>query len=174
MIIEDESIITDEEKEFIKSVILGGDIPFYWSPSQYPNDNKPFLYHTLIHRKTQRIHSEHAEFFKTIVKRFATKHKISCNVFIRGCINFYFPMEDNATPHQDHIFPYSHAIIYLNQSKGGATVILSDGIPTSIDNKILKTVEPVQFKILGFNGKYPHYPLYPKEGRRMIAVLTFI
>ena len=167
MIIEDESIITHEEKQFIKSVILGGDIPFYWSPYQYPKDTKPFLYHTLVHRETQHVHSEHAEFFKAIIKRFAAKHKVSCNVFLRGCINLTFFMEDKGTPHQDHTFPHHQAIIYLNQSKGGSTIILSE------KNKILKTIEPSQFKIIGFDGKYPHYQLYPKEGRRMVAVLTF-
>jgi len=168
MIIEDQNIITPEEKRFIKSVILGGDLPFYWSPFQGPQDVKPFLYHTLIHRDTQQIHSPHTEFFKTIVKRFATKHKISCNVFLRGCINLTFPTEGKGIPHQDHTFPHSQAIIYLNQSKGGPTVILSE------KNKILKTIDPLQFKIISFKGKYPHYHLYPKKGRRVTAVLTFI
>ena len=168
MITEDQNIITPEEKRFIKSVILGGDLPFYWASSQGSQDTKPFLYHTLIHRNTQQIHSQYAEFFKTIVKRFATKHKISCNVFLRGCINLTFPTEGKGPIHQDHKFPHSQAIIYLNQSKGASTVILSE------KNKILKTIDPLQFKIISFKGKYPHYHLYPKKGRRVTAVLTFI
>ena len=168
MIIEDQNIIIDEEKRFIKSVILGGALPFYWAPCQGHQDTKPFLYHTLIHRDTQQIHSQHADFFKTIVKRFATKHKMSCNVFLRGCINLTFPTEGKGPIHQDHKFPHSQIIIFLNQSQGGSTVILSE------KNKILKTIEPLQFKIISFEGKYPHYQFFPKKGRRMVAALTFI
>ena len=168
MIIEDQSIITHSEKQFINTVILGGTIPFYWSKSQDHRDNKPFLYHTLIHRETQQIHSEHANFFKEIVKRFTTKHKLSCNVFLRGGINLTFPREGKGHTHWDHTFPHQQVIIYLNQSEGGSTTILSE------KNKILKTIEPKQFKVISFNGKYPHYQTYPKKGRRMIAVVTFI
>ena len=41
-------------------------------------------------------------------------------------------------------------------------------------NKILKTIQPKQFKVISFNGKYPHYQTYPTKGRRMVAVVTFI
>ena len=168
MIIEDESILNENDKQYIETVVLGEHISFFWAENQAENDSKPYLYHTLIHRKTQQIHSDYANFFKDLVKKFAIKHKLECRVFLRGCINLSFPMKGKGTPHRDHTFPHRQVIIYLNKSKGGSTVILSD------KHKILKTIAPKQFKMISFDGKYPHYQNYPKDGRRVVAVLTFI
>ena len=77
-------------------------------------------------------------------------------------------MKGKGTPHRDHAFSYQQIIMYLNKSKGGSTVILSD------KQKIIKTIEPKQFKMVSFDGNYLHYQNYPVEGRRVVAVLTFI
>ena len=55
-------------------------------------------------------------------------------------------MKGKGTPHRDHTFPHRQVIIYLNKSKGGSTVILSE------KHKILKTIEPKQFKMISFYG----------------------
>ena len=168
MIIEDESIFSTMEKQYINSVILGEDISFFWSHKQDKDDGKPHLYHTLIHRDSQQIHSSYAAFFKELTTKFIKKHKLDFRVFLRGCINLTFPMKGKGTPHQDHDFPHQQIIMYLNKSKGGSTAILSD------KRKIIKTIEPKQFKMVSFDGNYLHYQNYPVEGRRVVAVLTFI
>ena len=58
--IEGESILNENEKQYIETVILGEHISFFWAENQVENDSKPFLYHTLIHKKTQQIHSDYA------------------------------------------------------------------------------------------------------------------
>ena len=168
MIIEDESIFNTVEKQHIDSVILGEDISFFWSHNQAKDDGKSFLYHTLIHRETHQIHSAFAAFFTELATKFIKKHKLDFRVFLRGSINLTFPMKGKGTPHRDHAFSYQQIIMYLNKSKGGSTAILSD------KRKIIKTIEPKQFKMVSFDGNYLHYQNYPVEGRRVVAVLTFI
>ena len=122
MIIEDESILNENDKQYIETVVLGEHISFFWAENQAENDSKPYLYHTLIHRKTQQIHSDYANFFKDLVKKFAIKHKLECRVFLRGCINLSFPMKGKGTPHRDHTFPHRQVIIYLNNSHGNTVI----------------------------------------------------
>ena len=171
MVIEDESILIPEEKDYIKNIILGENIPFYWMKESVAGEfGEPCFTHTLIHRDTQEIHSEHADFFKKIARRFADRHKIPCNVFLRGCINLTCPQPQlrKSTAHVDHDFPHYQFLLHLNKSNGGSTLILDS------KKKIIKTIEPKQFKGLGFKGGLPHCMTFPKSGRRVVAVLTFL
>ena len=168
MIIEDESIFSTMEKQYINSVILGEDISFFWSHKQDKDDGKPHLYHTLIHRDSQQIHSSYAAFFKELTTKFIKKHKLDFRVFLGGYINLTFPMKGKGTPHCAHDFPHQQIIMYLNKSKGGSTAILSD------KRKIIKTIQPKQFKMVSFDGNYLHYQNYPNEGRRVTVAITFI
>ena len=170
MVIEDESILIPDEKEYIKNVILGENIPFYWTEESVVGKKEPCLMHTLIHRDTQQIVSEHANFFKKIAKRFADRHKIPCNVFLRGCINFTYPQPQSgrSAAHVDHPFPHYQFLLHLNKSKGGSTFILDS------KKKIIKTIEPKQFKGFGFKGGLSHCMTFPKSGRRVVSVFTFL
>ena len=93
---------------------------------------------------------------------------IPCNVFFRGCINLTYPQSGRSEPHIDHSFPHHHFLLHLNKSAGGDTIILDS------KKKIIKTIEPKQFKGLGFKGGLPHCMTFPKSGRRVVAVLTFL
>ena len=170
MVIEDESILTTEEKEYIKNVILG--VPgaaFFWMKESVAREGKPWFMHLLIHRDTQQIVSDHANFFKKIARRFADRHKIPCNVFLRGCINLTYPQPQpgRTRPHVDHSFPHYQFLLHLNQSDGGSTFILNS------KKKVIKTIKPKQFKGFGFKGPTLHCMTFPKSGRRVLAVLTF-
>ena len=169
MVIEDESILIPEEKDYIKNVILGENIPFYWMKESVAGEfGEPCFTHTLIHRDTQEIHSEHADFFKKITKRFANRHKIPCNVFLRGCINLTYPQSGRSMPHVDHSFPHYQFLLHLNKSNGGSTFILDS------KKKVIKTIRPKQFKGFGFKGGMFHCMTFPESGRRVLAVLTFL
>ena len=168
MVIEDESILTIGEKEYIKNIILGENIPFYWMKESVVGKGEPCLTHTLINRKTQQIVSPQSNFFKKIVKRFADRYKIPCNVFLRGCINLSYPNSGRSGVHVDHPFPHYQFLLHLNKSNGGSTLILDS------KKKIIKTIEPKQFKGFGFKGGLPHCMTFPKSGRRVVAVLTFL
>ena len=168
MVIEDESILTTEEKEYIKNIILSERIPFYWVEESVLDEGRPWLMHLLIHKETQQIVSEHADFFKKITKRFANRHKIPCNVFLRGCINLTYPQSGRSIPHVDHSFPHYQFLLHLNKSNGGSTFILDS------KKKVIKTIKPKQFKGFGFKGGMFHCMTFPKSGRRVLAVLTFL
>ena len=168
MVIEDESILTMGEKDHIKNIILGEDTPYYWMKETIRSDEKSWFMHLLIHRDTQQIVSPHAKFFKKIAQRFAHRHKIPCNVFLRGCINLSYPHPGRSGVHVDHPFPHYQFLLHLNKSNGGSTLILDS------KKKIIKTIEPKQFKGFGFKGGLPHCMTFPKSGRRVVAVLTFL
>jgi len=167
MIIEDKNILITKEKEYIKNIILGEKTPFYWVKETVIGKGEPCLVHGLIHRKTQKIVSPHADFFKKITKRFANRYKIPCNIFLRGCINLTFPQPGRSAAHIDHPFPHYQFLLHLNESNGGTTLILDS------KKKVIKTIRPQQFKGFGFKGGPFHCMTFPKSGRRVIAVLTF-
>jgi len=167
MVIEDEDILTEQEKKHITNTVLSEHTPFYWLEESIKGEGKPWLFHGLIIRDTQKIVSPHANFFITIVKRFAHRHKIPCNVFFRGCINLTYPQAGRSAPHVDHDFPHYQFLMHLNQSDGGSTFILNS------KNKVIKTIKPKQFKAFGFKGGPLHCMDFPKTGRRVLVVLTF-
>ena len=166
MVIEDESILTTKEKEYIKNMILGDRTPFYWMETLH-GERKPWFMHVLIHRDTHKIVSGHTNFFKKIAKRFANRHKIPCKVFFRGCINLTYPQSGRSRLHVDHSFPHYQFILHLNKSNEGSTFILD------LKKKVIKTIKPKQFKGFGFKGGMLHCMAFPKSGRRVVAVLTF-
>jgi len=168
MIIEDESILTTKEKEYINNIILDKRTPFFWLKESIPGEGRPCFIHGLIHRETQQVLSEHANFFKEITKRFADRYKIPCNVFLRGCINLTYPQSGRSWPHVDHSFPHYQFILHLNKSNEGSTFILDS------KKKVIKTIEPKQFRGVGFKGGALHCMTFPKSGRRVVAVLTFL
>ena len=168
MVIEDESILTTEEEEYIKNTILSDSTPFWWIKESILGEGKPLFIHILIHRETQQIVSEHANFFQKIAKRFATRHKIPCNVFLRGSINLTYPQSGKSAVHIDHNFPHYQFLLHLNKADGGSTLILDS------KGQVIKTISPKQFKGFGFKGGVPHCMTFPKKGRRVLAVLTFL
>ena len=168
MVIEDESILTTEEKEYIKNIILNDRTPFCWIKESILGEGKPCFIHVLIHRETQQIVSGYTNFFQKIAKRFATRYKIPCNVFLRGCINLTYPQSGRSAVHIDHSFPHYQFLLHLNKSNGGSTLILDS------KKKVIKTISPKQFKGFGFKGGVPHCMTFPKKGRRVLAVLTFL
>ena len=166
MIIEDENLLTKNEKEEITTGILGNNFPFYWDDDQVLQDGKPFLFHTIIRRDNGELRSSVAPFFMKIVKRFALKHNLQCTHFYRGCINLTYPAPYHSTPHKDHDSSVYEIIIYLNKIKTGSTFLLKD-------KKIFKEIKPKQFKAVCFKGDFTHYYDYPQKGRRMVAVFSF-
>ena len=168
MVIEDESILTAEEKEYIKDKILSDSTPYCWIKESVRGEGKPCFIHPLIHRGNQQIVSGYANFFQKIAQRFATRYKIPCNVFLRGCINLTYPQSGRSAPHVDHPFPHYQFLLHLNKSDGGSTLILDS------KKEVIKTISPKQFKGFGFKGGVPHCMTFPKKGRRVLAVLTFL
>jgi hypothetical protein len=185
MIIEDNLIINENEKNIIKNQILSSQFPFYWHPYQVEKDNNPYFQHVLIERNTGEIKSYYINFFDIIIKRFLKKNNINFNRYLRACINLTYPNnKDMGEPHVDHIEKHSSIIIYLNNASG--TTILYDYIYNENKNthenyelfiknkKILKEIQPEQFKLIFIKNVLYHCQKYPSSDRRVIAIFTFI
>ena len=169
MVIEDENLLTTEEKEYIENTVLSGDTPFWWIKESVIGEGKPIFVHILIHRESQQILSaEYAAFFQKLAQRFATRYKIPCNVFLRGSLNLTYPQSGRSAVHVDHNFPHYQFLLHLNKADGGSTLILDS------KGQVIKTISPKQFKGFGFKGGLPHCMTFPNTGRRVVAVLTFL
>ena len=96
MVIEDESILTTEEKEYIKNIILGERTPFYWVKESVLGEGRPWLMHLLIHKETQQIVSPHAKFFKKIAQRFAHLIKSRAMYFLEDVLIFLILTQEEA------------------------------------------------------------------------------
>ena len=116
--IEDESILTAEEKEYIKDKVLSDSTTYCWIKESVRGEGKPCFIHPLIHRGNQQIVSEYANFFQIIAQGFATGYKIPCNVFLRVCINLTYPQSGRSAPHVDHPYPHYQFLLHLNKSDG--------------------------------------------------------
>lgn len=174
MYIEDRNFLKKEHKDYINNIVLQNSFPFYWNDSQTIKDNLPFFSHILYNRPEAieeglpAINSPHYQIFLDILNCFLTKHKIKFNKILRASINLTFNINQKKSKiHVDHEFEHNQVIIYLNKSDG-ETIILNDDKKT-----IFKKIKPEQFKGICFNKK-PHYIIYPKTNRRLIAVYTFI
>lgn len=172
MFFESKNFLNKNQKNYINNVVLGDNFPFYWYDHQTEKDKKPFLSHVLYKRpeisnNQNQINSEHFGIFLDFLKSFLNKNKIELNKLFRASVNCTFNInEKKSNTHIDHEFDHKQVIIYLNDSEG-ETVILND------KNKIIKKIKPEKFKGICFDKK-PHYIIYPKKGRRVIAVYTFI
>ena len=83
-------------------------------------------------------------------------------IFYRISANCEHPHESNLPnmPHNDHQFPHENLLIYLNDPKGGYTMVENEKYYGKEDDVIL------------FNGF--HCNAHPKTGRRLVSIATFL
>ena len=87
-------------------------------------------------------------------------------VFGSGWLGIPIKEDKGAFPHIDHSFPHKNLIIYLNDPAGGDTVLVDK------DYKEIDRHHPKEDDIISFEGI--HYQKMPKEGRRIVLVVTYI
>jgi hypothetical protein len=172
-IIEDTAILTEYQTEHINNVILGNDIPWFFSKDSVYGDNLSYFSHVLIHRKEENRNSENnsplTNFFIEIFNSQVSKHNIRINEILRASLNATF-YEDRpyGTIHLDHDFEHNNFIMYLDTIENAGTGIFRD-----------KEIEPlyisqcIKFNYVVFPGLL-HAQQYPPPGkRRVVFVLTF-
>ena len=83
-------------------------------------------------------------------------------IFYRISANCEHPHESNLPnmPHNDHQFPHENLLIYLNDPKGGYTMVENEKYYGKEDDVIL------------FSGF--HCNAHPKTGRRLVSITTFL
>ena len=169
LIIEDRDILSFFDKEIIKDKIINNSyFPFYWNDYQTPNDNLPFLFHSLKSREIENpANNILYDFFKEILLKFCKKHNLKLNKIHRACINLTFPVgKDIGTIHKDHEFEHKQLLIYLNNSDEGSTYIYDD------NKNLIKEIIYEQFKAVCFDNCF-HAGGFPKSKRRLVCVITF-
>jgi len=172
--IEDDSFLTEENKNFINNVVLNNNFPYYMYNHSVNEDNKYFLSHVILKRKEQRDKDEvfNSYFhpgFLSIVDSFTNKHKIKVKELLRMAVNYTFNNTyEKIDAHKDHTFKYNQLLVCLNDpaDKNSKTVILNN------KNKIFKSISPKQYKGVCF-GSASHYNYIPKFGNRIMFVCTF-
>lgn len=174
--IEDRNFLSDEQKLFIDNVVLGANFPFYWNDSAtHEPDDCGFLIHTLLNRPEARqngetgINSDYHNYFMEMFDCFCRKNNIAYKEVLRIAVNMTMHNGEELSPvHIDHNFPHNQCLMYLNDSPTSLTTILEEDGKT-----VWKEVKAEKFKAVCFPDRQ-HFVHLPKEGRRVVAVYTFI
>jgi hypothetical protein len=169
------NFLTLENKEFINKVVLSDIFPFYLS--KVDNSVKDeMLTHVVLRRPEERqnenegFNSDYAQATINILENALKKAKLKpYKKLLRICYNFTFNNSSEKCPiHNDHQYNHKQFLMYLNNpiDKEATTVILKD-------KKIYKNTCPEQYKAVIFDN-LEHYFYYPKEGSRIVLVITFL
>ena len=172
-IIEDAANLNTDQINYINNVILGNDIPWFYSNDSVYGDGLSYFSHVLIHRKEQNknfeINSPFTDFFIEIFNQQVIKHNIRVNEILRASLNATFYEDRNyGSAHLDHEFDHNNFIMYLDTINEAGTGIFADNETTPI-----YISECVKFNYVMFPGLL-HAQQYPPPGkRRVVFVLTF-
>ena len=111
---------------------------------------------------------EEMDLVEHVLKEIFRSNHITLNCLYRISANCTLPIKEDkgAFPHIDHNFPHKNLIIYLTDPAGGDTVLVDK------DYKEIDRHHPKEDDIISFEGI--HYQKMPKEGRRIVLVVTYI
>tara|TARA_R100000329_G_C7553673_1_gene195707 strand:- start:112 stop:642 length:531 start_codon:yes stop_codon:yes gene_type:complete len=175
MIIEDNNFLTREQKYHIDNVILGANFPWFYSSLVKDTNNsyeeRPYFHHVVLRRPELRepnelYNSHHSEFCINVLNSFCKKNRIKYEEIYR--INFNCDFNngyESCMPHEDHPFPHQQLLVYLNNSSNNSYTVIKN------KNQEIK-IKPEKYKGISFEKKI-HYHYYPKQGRRVVLVMTF-
>ena len=175
MIIEDNNFLTKEQKDHIDHEILGANFPWYYSSlvkdTNMFYEEKPYFHHAVLRRPDLRepgelYNSHHSEFCIDVLDTFCNKNNIQYKNIYR--INFNLDFNngyETCDPHEDHPFPHHQLIVYLNNCSNDLYTVIK-----SKDDEI--KIKPEKYKGISFE-KTIHHHYYPKQGRRVVLVITY-
>lgn len=172
-IIENKANLQRWQQEEINKVVLGNEIPWYFSQHSVFGDNLSYFSHVLIHRKEQKANQEHnsplTNFFIDILQQILKENSIAYNEILRASLNTtFFNDKPTGTVHLDHDFEHNNFIMYLEDVSDAGTVIYKE-------NDLTKQyiTQSNQFNYVIFPG-FKHAQLFPLPGkRRTVFVATF-
>jgi hypothetical protein len=133
--------------EYIESILMGSDFPwFYQSTVSKVDDNKEFYFnHTLYFNSVVTSHlfqSIMTEFLERLNPKQLLRSKVNC--FLRSKEHFKFGK------HIDTVDKHNVALWYAN-TNNGKTVIIENGKEEIIDN--------IKNRMVIFDGSLEHYPI---------------
>lgn len=172
-IIENRAELTYHQVKHINDVVLGNNMPWYFSQDSVYKDNISYFSHVLIHRKEENKNVENnsplTDFFIEIFNKEMNKNKIEVNEILRASLNatFYHDRKYGSI-HVDHSFEHKNFIMYLNTIDNAGTAVFDNDI-----NNPIYISECVKFQYVVFPG-LEHAQMYPPPGsRRAVFVVTF-
>tara|TARA_R100001015_G_C4618254_1_gene174718 strand:- start:54 stop:590 length:537 start_codon:yes stop_codon:yes gene_type:complete len=171
--IEDKNFLSKKSINFIETVVLGNNFPFFLNTNAVSGDNNNFMSHIVLKRIEERknkneINSSFYINFIDILNEFTKKNNITYKEVFRISVNFSYNNNSKCSPiHVDHEFSHRQLLVYLNTVEDAFTVIYNKS-----KNKILKKINPEKYKGVCFNS-FPHVGFFPKKGERIVIVYTF-
>ena len=174
-LIEDKNFLKKESINFIETIILGNNFPFFLNKNTVAKDNNSFMSHVVLKRIEERknknknkINSSYYSNFVKILNEFTEKNNINYKEIFRIAVNFSYKNNSKCSPiHVDHEFPHKQLLVYLNTVKDAFTVIYDES-----KNRILKKIIPMKYKGVCFDG-LPHAGFFPEKGEKIVIVYTF-
>ena len=168
--------LTENYKQF-KNQVNHEEFPWHWiersvqrSPKTDGHLNHGYYTSIFLRRPeagkllfpTESAPPEYVISIQSVMEEILLANNIKPAVFYRMSVNCEHPHESNLPnmPHTDHQFPHENLLIYLNDSKGGYTMVENEKYYGKEDDVIL------------FNGF--HCNAHPKTGRRLVSIATFL
>lgn len=172
-IIENNANLTEYQIQHINNIILGNNIPWYFSQDSVYGDNLSYFSHVLIHRKEENRNTEKnsplTDFFVDILNTELLRNNICVSEILRASLNATFNSNRTyGSIHLDHDFEHNNFIMYLDTIEDAGTAFFRE----NSDNPFYIS-KCVKFNYIIFPGLL-HAQLYPPpEKRRVVFVATF-
>ena len=149
---------------------------------QDPRHSTPSFAHLIYHPNNQ--HNPHLDFFMPLLNATCEKAGLELHTLLRMRLGFllntkysfpHLPYEYN-TPHRDYEQEHFTACYYVNSSDGDTVIFHEKDQPLLTGQKYHRKFksEPLQGKVLVFNGWHFHASTCPKmHNQRIVLTMNF-
>ena len=186
--IELENPLTEEYLE-LKHAVNGRRFPWFCSETSVGAQGNRFLLfsHPVVLRplggEDSKVVSQRVRRVMPVLSQIFEANKVNATNIYRVCFNvsLYHP-HTTSDPHVDHEFPHQSLIIYLNPVSCGSTYVFKEkfsdehpaGSYDAFDHHLVVDVEsePVEDKIVSFDGFNYHAQGFPAVGERRITLVA--
>lgn len=184
-------LINPLTKEYLelKRSVRSNRFPWYYSESSVGAQSNNFLLfsHPVVGRPERgnkpKVVSKRFEKVMPVIMQIFEANDLQPENFFRICFNNVFHNAHRMSdPHVDHEFPHRNLLIYLNQVSCGPTYVFNETFsaqypPGSYDAYNHDLVvgwesEPVEDKVVSFDGFHYHAQGFPKAGERRITLVV--
>ena len=188
MITEMKNPLTPEYLELKRSV-RSNRFPWYFSETSVSAQGNNFMLysHPVVLRPLDgdkpQVVSKRFEKAMPVIEQIFEANDLHPEHVFRICFNSVFhSAHEMSDPHVDHEFPHRNLLIYLNQVSCGSTYIFKETFsaqyPSGSYNAFEHNLvvgwesEPVEDKIVSFDGFHYHAQGFPKLGERRISLVV--
>ena len=170
--VEDKDFLNKKQIKYINEHILNVHIPWYFQKNTViSKKQKPYFSHTVLRipeerKEGEKFNSIESSFCTDVLNVFCKKNNIEYKELLRIAFNLsYNNGFEKCDIHRDHDYVHKQLIVYLNNCDEQSYTVIKN-------NKKEIKIKPESFKGVCFENK-PHYHYFPKEGIRVILIMTF-